>query len=203
MYTYSHTLLGILAFVAFLSLACTGGDDRSPTLSATAPARTATVSLTTSQPPPAVLTSTPAPETTVAPATYTDPLAYCAAVGTVDSPDERWAGPAVPQAVDQFLRGKFGPGYAGTFWRCMDGNLMGCTVGANLPCGPANTSREPTSGMVEYCRENPGLAIPAAVTGHATIYTWRCQAGSPVIVRQWADVDSRGFISSVWYLILP
>lgn len=158
---------------------------------------------TTPTTPTAVPTGTPSSEPAVAPATYTDPFTYCAAAGTVDSPDERWAGPEVPQPVDQFLRDRFGPGYAGAFWRCLDGNLMACTVGANLPCGPANASREPSSGMVDYCRENPEGSIPAALTGHNTVYIWGCQAGTPVIIRQWTEVDSRGFVSRVWYVISP
>jgi hypothetical protein len=34
-------------------------------------------------------------------ATFTDPFAYCAAVGTVDAPDSRYTGPKVPEAVAQ------------------------------------------------------------------------------------------------------
>ena len=41
---------------------------------------------------------------TPAPATYTDPFAYCAAVGTIDTPDAAYSGPAVPQSVGEGLQ---------------------------------------------------------------------------------------------------
>jgi hypothetical protein len=31
------------------------------------------------------------------PATFTDPFAYCAALGTIDAPDSRYTGPKVPE----------------------------------------------------------------------------------------------------------
>ncbi len=36
--------------------------------------------------------------------TYTDPFAYCAAVRTIDAPDARYVGPAVPDAVVRGLQ---------------------------------------------------------------------------------------------------
>src|SRR5215510_4570357 len=35
---------------------------------------------------------------------FTDPFAYCAAVGTIDTPDSRYAGPKVPEAVARGLQ---------------------------------------------------------------------------------------------------
>src|SRR5262249_1040186 len=85
--------------------------------------------------------------------TYSDPFAYCAAVGNVDAPDARYTGPPLPPSIVQGLRRAFGapasaPNEAfthGTFWRCMDGSVWACTVGANLPCqARADTSRVPS-----------------------------------------------------------
>ena len=81
-----------------------------------------------------------------------DPFAYCADVGTIDVPDERYAGPAIPDAVVDDLRDKADIAAdapddwvaAGTVWRCMDGQVWACFVGANLPCSEkADTSTMP------------------------------------------------------------
>lgn len=86
-----------------------------------------------------------------------------------------------------------------TVFRCADGHVLVCTVGANLPCGRANTSGTPGPGMVDWCRAHPAADfIPAVATGHDTIYTWRCQGGAPQIGRQISDVDGRGFIAQYW-----
>ncbi len=145
------------------------------------------------------------------PDTYSDPFSYCAAVGTIDSPDGRYVGPPVPQAIAQGLRAAFGlpatapldPFYRGTFWRCMNGKVYACNVGANLPCEEkANTSRAPSPAMVQYCQENPNSDfIPAYVTGRATVYTWRCAAGVAQIARQVTEPDGRGFLKLFWHEI--
>ena len=142
---------------------------------------------------------------------YTDPFAYCASVGTVDAPDARYTGPPVPTAVAEGLRRAFGapptaPADAftrGTTWRCMDGKVYACTVGANLPCDArADTSRTPSAAIAEYCRANADAAsVPAYVTGRSTVYEWRCAGGAPVIGRQFVQPDARGFLSNIWHEI--
>jgi len=145
-------------------------------------------------------------------ATYSDPFAYCAAVGTVDAPDARYAGPEMPESIALGLRKAFGvpdaplePFLRNSFWRCMGGKVYACTVGANLPCQEkADISREPSEGMSDFCEENPQSdVIPAAVTGRATVYLWRCDEGEPEIVRQVAEPDQRGFLANFWYEIEP
>ena len=140
---------------------------------------------------------------------FSDPFEYCAAVGTVDGPDERYVGPAAPEAVIEDLREKAEIGEdapadwvaAGTVWRCMDGKVWACFVGANLPCSEkADTSSTPRPEMVDFCTANPNAdAIPAAVTGRATIYEWRCADGTPEVVRQLLEPDAQGFPSEFWY----
>ncbi|OUC07989.1 hypothetical protein RY27_11640 [Litorilinea aerophila] len=44
---------------------------------------------------------------------------------------------------------------------------------------------------------------PAAVTGHETVYEWRCTDGSPTIVRQVLEVDEEGYPVNFWYEIQP
>src|SRR5919108_809841 len=146
-------------------------------------------------------------------ATFTDPFAYCAALGTIDPPDSRYTGPRVPEVVAKGLKRAFGapadaplePFLHNTFWRCMDGQLYACTVGANLPCQErADASRRPTQSMTDFCQGNANAeVIPAFVTGRATVYEWKCTNGVPAVVRQFAQPDARGFLSNIWYAISP
>jgi hypothetical protein len=78
-------------------------------------------------------------------------------------------------------------------------------VGANLPCeAKANTDRTPTQALEEFCQQNPNAdVVPMAVTGHDTVYEWRCNKDQPEIARQFAEVDERGFLSHIWYQIAP
>ena len=145
--------------------------------------------------------------------TFTDPFVYCAVVGTVDAPDSRYTGPKVPEVVARGLRRAFGaPANApletflrNTFWRCMDGRVYACTVGANLPCQErADTSRKPGQGIIDFCNNNPHAeVIPAVVTGRTTVYEWKCTNAVPEVVRQFAHPDARGFLSNIWYAITP
>jgi hypothetical protein len=90
----------------------------------------------------------------------------------------------------------------GTVYRCAAGRVMVCTVGANLPCGKANASRAPGAGVLRWCHDNPNAAdVPAAATGHDTIYQWRCGDGVPQIVRQTLHVDPRGFVAEFWKVL--
>lgn len=144
--------------------------------------------------------------------TYADPFAYCAAVRTVDAPDARYSGPAIPDAVRQGIGAAvhLAPSVPaetvdrGTFWRCMNGDVIACFVGANLPCEEkADTSRAPAPALVAYCQAQPNADIPAFVTGRATVYQWQCAGGAPVIVRQVTQPDAAGFIANFWYRIRP
>lgn len=145
--------------------------------------------------------------------TYKDPFAYCAAVGTIDTPDSRYAGPKMPEAIMSGLKKAFGaPESAppdvferGTYWRCMDGKVYACNVGANLPCTEkADTSRMPNQGMKEWCKSNPDSDfIPAYASGRSTVYEWRCTAGEPEIVKEINKPDAAGYISNIWYEITP
>jgi hypothetical protein len=157
--------------------------------------------------------SPPAPAATPTPATYSDPFAYCAAVGTVDTPDARYTGPQLPETVISGVKKALDmpadvPAEVlqqGTFWRCMNGQVYACFVGANLPCqAKANTDRTPTDAEKEFCQQNLNAdVIPMAVTGHESVYEWRCNNDQPEVVRQFAQPDERGFVSNIWYQISP
>lgn len=142
-------------------------------------------------------------------AAYSDPFAYCAAVGTLDQPDARYNGPKMPDVLAEGLRKASGASAdapldlfrGGGFWRCMDGKVYACFVGANLPCeSKANNNQTPTAEENDYCKANPSSDfIPAAVTGHETVYEWTCKDGKPVIGKQVFMVDPRGYIQEIWY----
>lgn len=129
--------------------------------------------------------------------------AYCRRVGT----DDRLR-PVPPALVPAFQRafGLHAPaGYIehNSYIRCAHGVVLGCTVGANLPCGPADPRRD-IPGADAWCRKNGDPAvIPAYVTGHASLYAWRCEAGRAVPVRQVARADDQGFVARYWRRVAP
>ena len=88
-----------------------------------------------------------------------------------------------------------------SYVRCASGRLMGCIVGANLNCGPADVSRR-SQGATAFCRENPGSdSVPMAATGHDTIYAWHCAGRRAVAGRTVEDVDRLGFMTRNWRLL--
>ncbi len=144
-------------------------------------------------------------------ASSADPFTYCSTVGNIDTPDARYTGPKMPDAVvkglikamkmpagapvDEFARL--------TKWRCMGGKVYACNIGANIPCDEkADTNRTPTAAMNEFCTANPtSSAIPAVVTGRATVYDWKCASGKPAIAKELTQPDARGFLAMFWYEI--
>ncbi|HEV7731150.1 MAG TPA: protease inhibitor I42 family protein [Candidatus Binatia bacterium] len=132
-----------------------------------------------------------------------DAFAYCKTAGDVDAPP----GPT-PDAVAAALSRRLAvpPIPADRVsWRCMDGAVWACTVGANIQCdAKLDTDRTPTDGMRTWCRENPTAdVVPAYVTGRATAFEWRCTDGAPTIVREFATPDARGFDPTVWSAVSP
>ena len=144
--------------------------------------------------------------------TYTDPFAYCAAVGTIDTPDERYSGPAIPDEIIEGYKNAAGLTDSSepldvfketTIWRCMNGEVMVCNYGANLPCdAQANNDRTPTQAMQDYCAQNPDVDfIPMSVTGHETIYNWACDGETAVAGEAFDQPDAAGFLSRIWYTL--
>ena len=144
--------------------------------------------------------------------TYSDPFAYCAAMGTIDAPDAQYQGPAMPDAIVQgmirqgIVTADAPPDFQdNAVWRCMDGEVWVCLFGANLPCQEkADTSQEPTQEMQEFCQANPTAeVIPAAVTGRATVYEWKCTDGQPEAGKQLFQSDAEGYLSDFWFELAP
>ena len=141
-----------------------------------------------------------------------DPFAYCAAAGTIDAPGEGYTGEDVPDVIAEGIRAAFDAEDVdletyrrGTVWRCVDGKVYACNVGANIPClAKADESQEPAQPMIDYCQDNADSDfIPAVVTGRSTVYEWACDDTTPVIVDQFTEVDSQGYLEFAWHELTP
>ena len=86
----------------------------------------------------------------------------------------------------------------GTYYRCFDSHVFMCNVGANLPCGKADTSRDLPAADA-WCAQNPNSDfIPMYVTGHDTIYDWRCTGPKATPTKAVFHADPRGFVAEMW-----
>lgn len=83
-----------------------------------------------------------------------------------------------------------------TVYRCMNGRVRLCNAGANIICAKPSLRRG-SPEISAYCKENPGSDVPMFVTGHDTLYGWKCVGKKPVIDFT-AERDGRGFIENVW-----
>ena len=211
---YPVVVIALLG-LALLASACSPAAAAAPTASNTP---TAIVQPTASNPPTATTLPTAPNTPTAAPsqtaATFADPFAYCASVGTIDQPDGRYTGDKVPDAIIQgYIKAA---GLTGTtepmdmfkqttIWRCMDNKVYACNFGANLPCdSKANTDKTPTQAMADFCKANPdSQAIPMSVTGHETIYSWHCVKDTPTLLDQIDQVDAAGYLARIWYPLEP
>lgn len=155
--------------------------------------------------------STPSNNT---PKTFSDPFAYCAAVGQIDAPDARYTGPKMSDALfkDYLVAEKLdvNTDYPDQFkqmtiWRCMNGKVYACNFGANIPCdSKANTDKNPTQAIIDFCKQNQDVDfVPMAVTGHNVIYSWRCVQGAPQLGNLIDTVDAAGYQSSFWVELTP
>ena len=135
--------------------------------------------------------------------TYHSPVAYCRAVGTIDKPDSRYAGPKLPPWMAKQLGLQPDQGSM-MEWRCADKAVLACVYGANIPCdSKANTSQKPTAAVADYCRQNPNSDfVPMVVTGHDTSISWGCHGSTPVVTHSSA-VDAQGYSKAYWKAVSP
>ena len=145
-------------------------------------------------------------------ADWDDPVTYCRAVGTIDAPDARYGGPPMPDWIARALkRAMHAPASAPiapfrrAAWRCLDGAVLACATGANIPCAEkADARHAPPPGAVRFCADNRNAdVVPAYATGRATIFAWRCDGTRPVIARQVQEVDAAGYPKAFWYPVTP
>jgi hypothetical protein len=81
---------------------------------------------------------------------------------------------------------------AGTNIRCVDGGLLACFTGANLPCVKMNIARD-NEGADAFCRSNPDApAVPAFASGHDSIYAYRCSGRRAEVESTIFPLDARG-----------
>ncbi len=133
------------------------------------------------------------------PARAASPAAYCRQAGTDDTLREIPVG-LVPAAVRLFGLAAMPPAdvQRGTYFRCFESHVFICNVGANLPCGAADTSRDLPAADA-WCAQNPSSSfIPMYVTGHDTIYDWRCNGPKASPTKAVFHTDPRGFVAEMW-----
>jgi hypothetical protein len=83
-------------------------------------------------------------------------------------------------------------------YRCMDGKVLTCFIGANLPCAKINTERN-NPGAAEYCKTaKNGDTPPMVATGHDALYAYTCQNGKAVVSGTVWALDKRGFAKKLW-----
>jgi hypothetical protein len=83
-------------------------------------------------------------------------------------------------------------------YRCMDGKVMVCFVGANLPCVKINTAKD-NPGADAFCKkESKEESVPAFAAGHDSAYSYKCRGGKAVVAHETWKLDKRGFAEKIW-----
>jgi hypothetical protein len=130
--------------------------------------------------------------------------AYCARVGNDDTlhPPAPNLRAELRRAYPRLMGGGGAPNdsvlQANAQTRCMDGKLLVCFVGANLPCGKIDTARD-NPGATAWCREHPGdKIIPLVATGHDALNSYECDGANARITGTNWVLDRRGFATRLW-----
>lgn len=86
-------------------------------------------------------------------------------------------------------------------YRCMNGKVLACFVGANLPCAKMNAQRD-NPGADAFCKTNPNEdVVPAFATGHDAVYSYKCRNGKAVVTGSTWALDKRGFAKKLWAVV--
>jgi hypothetical protein len=156
--------------------------------------------------------SSTAVEPTAAPAVYTDPVAYCRGVVTVDYPmkDPRYAGPRSEEKIHDALhvlrplKGVVDNRQLHLSWRCLDGKALVCIAWKEYLCGNAQVSARKEEERVLADRNVVGdcqqkLNSDCAAGTHCMV---GCREGLPVFNRNGsrprAPQDARGFVPGMY-----
>ena len=140
---------------------------------------------------------------------YRDVVAYCDAVQTVDAPDQRWTGAAIPHQVLGAADTKYSARVVeanNVLWRCMNGDVVWCLSWVTNFCPKGDLSTKPSQAILTYCSSSRHLnddSIGRSDAGLGTIWTWACRNGVPFIRGQFAPVDARGFHAWIWHVLTP
>ena len=118
------------------------------------------------------------------------PFDYCRVVDTIDTPDDRYTGPAVPAAVASALSFSTPPPANQVFWRCAGQAVYACNSKNGHACDLTPT----VDMMLSYCAAHPDAKNLPAPNG-----SWSCTGKRPSIPRdqEW-PVDARGFYPGAW-----
>ena len=142
-----------------------------------------------------------------------DPVAYCQAVGTIDAPDAKYKGPAVPDWMvakaypPEAIKAQKDAGMdpkRSIVWRCASGTVLICVQGNAPQCDKASTSKTPTKAMQDYCASTPNAeVIPLYAIGHENqmIDDWGCRGKEPTIKSQVFNVDAQGYPAELWQTV--
>ena len=137
---------------------------------------------------------------------FTDPQAFCSAVGTIDGPDSRFTGDKIPDwMMVPFVNPQYPRAIYGISWRCVAGNVLVCQNAQSPSCLKANTDRIPSAAMSEFCRDNVNSqVIPRVVTGTERMlaYNWICRGTEPAIAKA-TRLDAQGFVAADWKPVSP
>jgi hypothetical protein len=90
-----------------------------------------------------------------------------------------------------------------TYFRCFERHVLICNLGANLPCGKGNASRRLPAADTWCAGHADSDFIPMYVTGHDTIYQWRCAGKAAAVTGTPLALDRRGFIARFWKRVVP
>jgi len=139
--------------------------------------------------------------------TYDDPFVYCAAVGTIDTPDERYTGPKVTEAiaaamevtVEEALQAGEWPQRG--VWRCAHGAVRTCFRWNASSCGKYALNPTATNEMREWCAESPNSDFIPAAWSREMAGEWRCNGQTPVLVKGTASLDSQGYVPEAWKVV--
>ena len=83
-------------------------------------------------------------------------------------------------------------------YRCMDSHLVGCLVGANLPCFKMDASPQ-NKGADAFCQGNANSdSVPLVASGHGSIYEYKCVGNRAEIKDTMYQLDKRGFARDLW-----
>ena len=122
--------------------------------------------------------------------------AYCASVGTDDT--LRTPPPSLAPAIRRLFNIRSHYEAKAAYYRCADGAVKVCFVGANLPCGKANT-RKNLPAVARWCETHPDTeTIPLYVTGHDSLYSWHCVGAKAATGASVGALDARGFFEKYW-----
>jgi hypothetical protein len=131
-------------------------------------------------------------ETTVA---FHDPVPYCQAVGTVDSPGANYVGPAAPHWIVTKLHAQ-----SPVVWRCYRRSVLACEESSTTACGKApwldSGHWRVNRLIIQTCRANKDEECT-----DGTHCIWACRQGRPVLNRNQYPTDQRGFVSSDWHSV--